>query len=65
MDMVKAEGLLASLAEEMDMMVVVLTFAFAFTKFIRECAATVLESVDNIMLMKQGKHTEDARLVHR
>ncbi len=50
--MIKAECLLALFAEEMDVMVIVRAFSFAFAEFVRECAASVLKGMYNVMFME-------------
>lgn len=48
----------------MDVMIIMSAFSFAFAEFVRECAASILKGMHDIMLMEKRQHTEDARFVH-
>ena len=48
----------------MHMMLVVIAWTMMLTQFIIQMSASVLKSMNNIMLKKQREHTKYARLVH-
>lgn len=56
----EAEGLFAALAIEMDMTVRVVAESIVRAELIVEDTASVLECVDDIILLEQRQHTEDA-----
>ena len=60
----EAEGLLAALAIEMDVLVVGSMVGGATTDFVLERTAAVLNHVHNVLLREEFKHAEDAGLVH-
>ena len=65
MDILHTEGTLARFAVEMNMPVVMIAGAFFFAEFVAEYASPIFEGMYHIMFQKEGKGTEDARLVHR
>lgn len=65
MDILHTEGTLARFAVEMNMPVVMIASPFFFAEFVAEYASPIFEGMYYIMFQKEGKGTEDARLVHR
>ena len=65
MDILHTEGTLARFAVEMNMPVVMIASPFFFAEFVAEYASPIFEGMYHIMFQKEGKGTEDARLVHR
>lgn len=65
MNVFHTERTLAGFTIKMNVAIVMITCAFLFTYLIIQDAASVLESMNHIMLQEKRKHTEDARLVHR
>ena len=65
MNVFHTERTLAGFTIKMNVAIVMITCAFLFTYLIIQDAASVLESMNHIMLQEKCKHTEDARLVHR
>ena len=62
---IHTEGTLARFAVEMNMPVVMIASPFFFAEFVAEYASPIFEGMYHIMFQKEGKGTEDARLVHR
>ena len=65
MDILHTEGTLARFAVEMNMPVVMIASPFFFAEFVAEYASPIFEGMYHIMFQKEGKGTEDARLIHR
>lgn len=64
-DVVEAERTLTRLTIEVDVAVVHVACPLAVAKLIVEDATPVFKGMHHVVLMEQGEHTEDARLVHR
>ena len=60
----EAEGLLAALAIEMNVLVVGRMVGGAWTDFVLERAAAVLYHVYDVLLSEEFEHAKDAGLVH-
>lgn len=65
MNIFHTERTLAGFTIKMNVTIVMITCAFLFAYLIIQDAASVLKSMNHIMLQEKCKHTEDARLVHR
>ena len=61
---VKAEGALARLTVEMDVIVMVMTFSLFSAQLIIDNAASVLKRMHHIVFDEERQSTENARLVH-
>ena len=64
-DVFHTERTLAGFTIKMNVAIVMITCTVLFAYLVIQDAASVLKSMNHVMLQKKRKHTKDARFVHR
>lgn len=61
---IQTKGLMTMLTKEMHVNVIIVFVAMTMTQFIAHTISSVLDDMDEMMLLEEVKSTEDARLVN-